>query len=107
MGKLVLGTEDVEESYWTSLKAQKNELDYWYGVFPFPREVRRYALVCAAINTLQSQMGTTHNIPSTMTMPEGSLTVGQAYINIETTRKALETEKAQLEKRLIKYTSFA
>lgn len=104
-GRLVLGTDDVEVSYWSSKQAQKNVIAYWWGVYPIPREIVRYTLVCAAIRVLQTQMGGTHNIPSTYSLPEGSVTIGQAYINIETTRKALEAEKKELEKILIRYMS--
>jgi len=78
-GKLVLSS-DAEVSTWTSSKAQKTTLSYYYGVYPLPLEVKRLTEVYAALSTLQAQMGGTHNIPSTYSLPEGSVTIGQAYI---------------------------
>lgn len=102
LGKLVL-SGDSEVSVWTSKKAQLNVIAYWFGVFPLPLEVRRYVEVCAALKSLQAQMGGTHNIPSTYTLPEGSFTIGQAYINIKGTWDTLMREKVDIEKKLIVY----
>ena len=106
MGKLVLSS-DSEVSSWTSKRAQLNDLDYWYGVYTVPYEVKRLTEVYAAIFILQSQMGGTHNIPSTYSLPEGSVTIGQAYINIKGTWDTLMREKDKLEIHIIKYASFA
>ena len=106
MGKLVLG-ESAEVSSWTSAMAQKNVFDYWYGVYDTPYEVKRLTEVYASIFILQSQMGGTHNIPSTYSLPEGSVTIGQAYINIKGTWDTLMREKDRLENFIIKYPSFA
>ena len=105
MGKLKLGSSS-EVSYWTSAAAQLNDLDYWYGVYPLPYEVKRLTVVYAAIFILQSQMGGTHNIPSTYSLPEGSVTIGQAYINIKGTWDTLMREKDRLETTIVKYPSF-
>jgi len=103
----VLGTDDAEVSYWTSKKAQLNVISYWWGVYPLPYEVKRLTEVYAAIMCLEAQMGGTHNIPSTYSLPEGSVTIGQAYINIKGTWDTLMREKAALELRIIKYSVFA
>jgi len=105
-GKLLLGS-DAEVSSWTSKTAQKNVIEYWWGVYPLPYEVKRLAMVVAAIKTLSAQMGGTHNIPSTYSLPEGSVTIGQAYINIKGTWDTLIREYTELVKRVIKYASFA
>ena len=105
MGKLKLSS-DAEASYWTSAAAQLSVFDYWYGVYPIPYEVKRLTEVYAAIFILQSQMGGTHNIPSTYSLPEGSVTIGQAYINIKGTWDTLMREKDKLEARIIRYASF-
>ena len=52
-------------------------------------------------------MGGTHNIPSTYSLPEGAVTIGQAYINIKGTWDTLMREKTALELKIIKYPSFA
>ncbi len=106
-GKLILGTSDVEVTYWSEKKAQKNVISYWWGVYPLPLEVRRLTQIYAAIMCLEAQMGGTHNIPSTYSLPEGSVTIGQAYINIKGTWDTLMKEKANNELRIIKYTAFA
>jgi len=106
MGKLVLGN-DTEASYWSGVKPLQNELDYWYGVYPIINLVKRLTGVYAALFILQSQMGGTHNIPSTYSLPEGSLSVGQAYINIKGTWDTLMRNKAYLEDLIPKYPSFS
>jgi len=105
-GKLVLGSS-AEFSYWTSKRAQKNELDYWYGVYPLPYEVKRLVLVYAALKALMAQAGGTFNVPSTYSLPEGSVTIGQAYINIRGAWDMLNKERLQLEKVIFTYPSFA
>lgn len=105
-GKLVLGS-DSEVSTWTSEKAQLNIISYWYGVYPLPYEVKRLTQIYAALMCLEAQMGGTHNIPSTYSLPEGSVTIGQAYINIRGTFDVLSKEAARVEETIIKYTAFA
>ena len=105
-GKLVLNT-NAGVSYWTAKKAQLNKFDYYFGVYPLPYDVKRYVIISAAIEALSAQMGGTHNVPSTYGMPEASLSIGQAYINIKTTRDTLVNEQAKIEERMIKYASFA
>lgn len=106
MGKLLLGS-NAEVSSWTSKRALLNVFDYWYGVHELPFEVKRLTEVYAAIFILQSQMGGTHNVPSTYSLPEGSLTIGQAYINIKGTWDTLMREKDRLERCIIRYANFA
>lgn len=103
-GKLLLNTDSAEESIFKINKPQQIDLNFWFGVYKnrFPAEVKRYCIVLAAMKTLQTQMGGTHNIPSTYTTPEASITIGQAYINIKTTLDALTKEKLDLESNKLK-----
>jgi hypothetical protein len=101
-GKLQL-SEDAEERYFLNSKPQQVDLAYWFGVYPLPEEVKRYTIVCAAMGTLAAQTGGTYATPSTYSLPEGSVTVGQAYVNIRETFNMLKNEKEALERVLEKY----
>jgi hypothetical protein len=105
-GKLRLSSNS-EQSRWASKKAQLNSLSYWWGVYPIPGNVKRYVCVLAALKTLMAQAGGTYNIPSSYTMPEGSVTIGQASANIKAAFDLLTQEKAALEAVIVKYPSFA
>lgn len=105
-GKLIL-KKNAETTFFSDSNPQQVSIDYWHGVYPFPLEAKRLCTLYAAISTLESQMGGTHNIPSTYSLPEGSLTIGQAYINIEGTVRRLIDEKSLLEQKIIVYTSFS
>ena len=105
-GELKLG-EDSEESRWNSEPYQKNTLVYWYGVYEIPREIKEFTAIKAALFSLGAQMGGTHNIPSTYSLPEGSVTIGQAYINIKGTVDTLTKRHNALEKVIQKYPFFA
>lgn len=106
LGKLVLNKSSAEVSYFTSKAAQLNVFDYWYGVYPLPLEIKRLVEIMAAMKTFTAQMGGTYAAPSTYTTPEGSVTVGQAYINIKSTWDTLVKERDDLINRIIKYPSF-
>jgi hypothetical protein len=101
-GKLVL-SNSAARGYFTSKKAQLNHINYWFGVYPIPYIVKRLTAVIAAIQILNQQMGGTFDDPSTYTLPEGSVSVGQAYINIEGTIRRLDDERQKLESQVIKY----
>ena len=104
-GRLVLSS-DAEASNWVSKKAQLNVLKYWFGVYPMIELVKRLTGIYASLFILQTQMGTTHNIPSTYSLPEGSVTIGQAYINIKGTWDTLMRNKVYMEQVIPKYASF-
>jgi len=76
-GKIVL-SQDSEFTRFTSLKAQKNVMAYWWGLYPIPRLVKRYVLLLSALMCQAAQAGGTFNVPSTYSLPEGSLTIGQS-----------------------------
>lgn len=107
LGKIKLNQNTSEVASFTSKEAQLNDFTYWYGVYPMPYEISRYCMVVASLKALQAQMGTTHNVPSTYSLPEGSVTIGQAYVNIRGTYDVLMKEKDQLERSLIRYFSVA
>lgn len=103
-GKLYLG-DDAGVTYFDESKPQLVALNYWYGVYDIPEDVKRYVIVCASISTLESQMGGTYATPSSYSLPEGQVTIGQAYVNIRGTYDVLVKEKLELEKVLPKYPS--
>ena len=97
----------AEVSRFTRTSPQLIDINYWWGVSPMPYEICRATVVLASMKTLEAQMGGTHNVPSTYSLPEGSVTIGQAYINIKTTWDVLQKEWSDLKVRLIKYPHFA
>jgi hypothetical protein len=103
-GKLQLNS-DCEVSYFYKKKAQKNVMSYWWGVYPMPRLAQRFVTVLAALMAQAAQAGGTYNVPSTYSLPEGSLTIGQAYVNIRGASDLLVQELKRIEQRLIRYTS--
>lgn len=105
LGKMVL-KNNAEKNYFDNAYPQLVDLNYWFGVYPIPEEVKRYVIVAAGVKLLSSQMGGTYNTPSTYTLPEGSVTIGQAYVNIKSTRDTLMEELKALKEILIKYPSF-
>jgi len=104
-GKITLSSTS-EVSYFTSSKAQKTTINYWYGVYPMPEITRRLTMVYAALKSLMAQAGGTFNVPSTYALPEGSLTIGQAYINIRGAWDMLDKERKELERSIVKYPYF-
>jgi hypothetical protein len=86
-------------------RAQKVSVQWWWGIFPMPEIAKSLCRVYAALKALEAQMGGTHNIPSTYSLPEGSVTVGQAYINIRGTYDVLTKERERLESQIVRYAS--
>jgi len=50
-------------------------------------------------------MGGTHNIPSSYQLPEGSVMIGQAYVNIRGAFDVLSKERDRLEQSIVRYSS--
>lgn len=105
-GEIRLGG-DSEVSYWDSTTPQSCIVDYWYGIYetPIPKNIQELCAIYAAIQALTQQMGGTHNIPSTVTLPEGSYSIGQAYINIEGTIRRLGDLQKKIESRVQRYAA--
>ena len=103
-GELYLGSS-AEVRRWTSKRAFLNNVKYYFGVYPIPHEAKQLCAVYAAIATLVEQTGGTFNVPSTYQLPEGSVTIGQAYINIRETINGLEAKRKYLERGIRKYPS--
>jgi len=106
-GKLQLA-RNAEFPTWYSGVPQACDIALWWGVSQtngkLPYNVERYCVVLSALSVLEAQMGGTYDTPSTYSMPEGSVTIGQAYVNIRGTYDVLMKEKADLESnKLIRY----
>ncbi len=104
-GQLYLGGA-AEVKNWTNIRAKKNVIVYWYGVYKVPREAQKLCALYTARSMLNEQMGGTHNIPSTYSLPEGSVTIGQAYVNIKGTLDKVEKQILNAEKKIRKYPFF-
>jgi len=105
-GKMML-SDTSEQRYFLGWKPQQVNLSYWYGVFPLPEEVKRFTILQASLSTLAAQIGGTYATPSTYTLPEVSLSIGQAYVNIRETFNSLLKEAQMLEPILKKYMVIA
>ena len=104
LGKLIL-KRNAEQRIWMNLYPQQISLNYWFGVFPVPYEIKRCVVVLSALKALSAQMGGTYDTPSSYRLPEGEVTIGQAYVNIRGTFDVLNKEYANMinNKTLIKY----
>lgn len=65
---------------------------YWRGVDHLPYDIKRLVELQAAFQILGQQMGGTFDDPSSISLPEVNISVGQAYINI---RSSLQTMKEE------------
>jgi len=106
LGKIML-SKTSEVRYFYMYEPQQVDLNFWYGVYPLPAEVKRFTIVQAALSTLAAQVGGTYATPSTYTLPEVSLSIGQAYVNIRETFNSLLKEAQALEPILQKYMTIA
>jgi hypothetical protein len=103
-GKIQL-SDTSEKQKFIDWKPQTIDYSYWYGVYPIPEEVKRAVVVVAGMLTLGAQTGGTYNVPSTYSLPEGSVSIGQAYVNIRETFNMLKTEWNTLQSILIRYST--
>lgn len=102
-GKITLGNGNATNRW--SAKVQGNVVAYYFGVYetPFDELVSKLTANVAATYVLSQQMGGTFDAPSTFSLPEGSVSVGQAYINIKGTLEELRKTITILEGVVRKY----
>lgn len=82
-GKLVLGTADVESTYFNDARRQLINMKYVYGVYPMPQIIKRLCIIMAGMRTLTSQIAGTYNDFTTISLPGGvSGSKGEPYTNI-------------------------
>jgi hypothetical protein len=72
------------------------EIKYWYGVPVMTDDVKRLIELKASIQILGQQMGGTFDVPSTFSLPDLNVSIGQAYINIRGTIDVLQREYDEL-----------
>lgn len=102
VGKLVIGNS-AQYTFFDASLPQNVSINYWWGVYPMPANVKRAVVLLASLKTLAAQMGGTYDTPSMYTLPEGTVSVGQAYINIRGTFSTLKEEWELLKPTLAKY----
>ena len=83
------------------------KISFWYGVPEITDDVKRLVELKAALAVLQQQMGGTFDVPSTFSLPDLSVSIGQAYINIKGTVDVLQKEYDDLVQRIRIYPVFA
>jgi len=90
-GQIRLSSTSQAQSF-DNTYPQEVAISYWYGVDYLPQEVKRLVELQASFQILGQQMGGTFDDPSTVTLGDLNVSVGQAYINI---RSSLETIKEE------------
>ena len=104
-GRIVLSSES-ELPIFKNNRLKQVEILYWYGVDVIPENIKRLVELRAGLGLLSQQMGGTFDVPSTFSLPDLNVSIGQAYVNIKGTYDALKTEYDQLLKEVIIYPFF-
>lgn len=93
-GRIVLGNGLTSEAtYFSDKYPQLVNMKYIYGVYPFPRIIKRLCVVLASIRTLVSQTAGTYDDFSTVSLPGGfSGSKGEPYVNIREAVVRLQKE---------------
>lgn len=88
--------QGAEASVFSNSYPQEVTASYWYGVDNLPQDIKRLVELHASIQILAQQMGGTFDDPSSVSLPEATVTVGQAYINIRSSLETLKEEYTEL-----------
>ena len=104
-GKIQLKST-AEKTYFDGTYPQLVELDYWVGLYPTPRIVKRAITLWAAISLLIQQIGGTYKDVATFSLPELSGSLGQPYINIDKVVVRLNDQLKQILPQLPVYYKF-
>jgi hypothetical protein len=94
-GKIQLKST-AEASLFSATYPQEVDITYWYGVDHLPQDIKRLVELHTAFQILGQQMGGTFDDPSSVSLPEATVTVGQAYINIRSSLETLKEEYTEL-----------
>lgn len=105
-GRIYLSRESEQQTFINSYPKQLS-IVYWYGVDSLPGDVARLTEIKASLQLLQQQMGGTFDVPSTFSLPDLNVSIGQAYINIKGTVDVLQREYDDLITRIKIYPVFA
>lgn len=105
-GKIEL-TSDSEYQVFIKTRPKLINISYWYGVPELTEDAQRMVELKAALQLLSQQMGGTFDVPSTFSLPDLNVSIGQAYVNIKGTVDVLQKEYDELLKRIRIYSVFA
>ena len=104
-GKIELSS-DSEQQVFQKTYPQQVQMKYWYGVDDLTDDVKRLVELKAALGILSQQMGGTFDVPSTFSLPDLNVSIGQAYINIKGTVDVLQKEYDDLVTKIRIYPVF-
>lgn len=105
-GKIVLSS-DSELQTFLKTRPQLIKVKFWHGVDDLPEDVRRLVEVKSALQLLSQQMGGTFDVPSTFSLPDLNVSIGQAYVNIKGAVDVLQKEYNELVSKVRIYPVFA
>lgn len=92
---------------WDNTYPNNINIVYFAGIDPYLNKknsykyINDYIATLTAIKILAQQTGGTYNTPSSYSVPEGSITIGQAYVNIKGTVDQLQRRAEELRNRCI------
>jgi len=90
----------AEASIFSRTYPQEVTASYWYGVDNLSYDIKRLVEIHAAMQIMAQQMGGTYDDPGSVNLPELSVSVGQAYINIRSSLETLKEEYTELLKQV-------
>ena len=92
-GRLLLGTDDCEATYFSDATPHLIDMKYVYGVYPMPQIIKRLCICLAGIRTLTSQIAGTYDDFTNVSLPGGvTASKGEPYTNI---REAVATMQGE------------
>ena len=89
---LIQLTTSSNASYFSNRAGKLVNIKYFYGVYPVPTTLVRYASLIASMNVLTALMGNRVLMYNSITLPELSATQGEPHIRIKGVMDALQTE---------------
>lgn len=102
-GKLVL-KNTAEKAYWDS-RPQAVHIQYYYGVYPLPWNIRRLTAIIAALKALIHQIGGTFDDVTSYSIPDFTASKGEPYTNIRETVLKLTLEMKTIKSEMVRYRS--
>lgn len=100
-GKIILGSSS-EVSYFSANEEQLIEIDYFYGVYPFPDIIQRLCTLDAALRTLAAQIGATYDDITSGSLPETTFSLGEPWTNIKQGIEQLRLERKEILGKLVR-----
>lgn len=92
-GRLLLGDQGVEASWFNNASSQSINMRYIFGVYPIPRIIKRLCIILAAMRALTAQIAGTYDDFATVSLPGGvSASKGEPYLNIQASLNYMQGE---------------